>query len=144
MSEENKALLRRFFEDYTRGDPSLVDELLAEDFVDHDPPGPNVPPGRKGVKQVMADRKSAFPDMKVTVDDQVAEDDKVVNRMTITGTHQGVFMGIPATGKSFSMQAVAIFRVRDGKITDRWGQADVMGMMQQLGAAPPPPGASRD
>jgi steroid delta-isomerase-like uncharacterized protein len=142
MSEENKAILRRFFDEYPSSDQSLIDELVAEDFVDHDPPGPNFGHGREGVKQVMTDRHSAFPDMKVTIDDQVAEGDKVVNRMTITGTQQGEFMGIPATGKSFSMQAVAIFRIRNGKITDRWGQADVMGMMQQLGAAPPPPGSS--
>jgi predicted ester cyclase len=80
--------------------------------------------------------------MKVMVEDQVTEGDKVVNRMTITGTHQGEFMGVPATGKSFSLLTVAIFRVRDGSITHRWGQADVMGMMQLLGAAPQSAGAS--
>ncbi len=142
MSEENKALVRRFFENYPKGYESLVDEFIAEDFVDHNPQGPNIAPGREGVKQVTAGRLSAFPDMKVTVDAQVAEGDKVVNRMTITGTQQGEFMGIPATGKSFSMGAVAIFRIEDGRIAERWGHSDAMGMMQQLGAAPPPPGTS--
>jgi steroid delta-isomerase-like uncharacterized protein len=139
MSEENKALVRRFFEEFvTKGDESLVDELIAGDFVDHNPQGPNIAPGREGVKQVFSGRRSAFPDAAVTVDDQVAEGDKVVSRLTITGTNQGEFMGIPATGKSFSMGAVAIFRIEDGKIVERWGETDFMGMMQQLGVVPGP------
>ena len=136
MSEENKALVRRFFGEYPKVDQSLVDELIAEDFVDHNPPGPNIAPGREGVKQVMAGRRSAFPDSRVTVDDQVAEGDKVVNRQTITGTHLGDFMGIPPTGKSFSIGAIAIFRIEDGKIVERWGETDMTGMMQQLGVMP--------
>jgi steroid delta-isomerase-like uncharacterized protein len=145
MSEENKALVRRFFEEFiTKGDLSLTDELIAENYVDHNPPGPNIAPGPEGVKQLFAGRRSAFPDLTVTVDDQVAEGDKVVSRGTITGTHKGEFMGIPATGKSISMGAVSIFRIEDGKIAERWGEVDTLGMMQQLGVVPPPPGESRD
>ena len=141
MSEENKAILRRLFEEFaSKGDESVVDELFARDFVDHNPQGPNIPPGPEGVKQLFAGRRAAFPDMIVTVEDQVAEGDIVVNRLTVTGTHQGEFMGIPATGKSISMGAIGIFRIEDGKIAERWGQSDLIGMMQQLGVVPPPGG----
>ena len=116
----------------------MADDFIAEDFVDHNPEGPDQGPGPEGVKQLFIARRSTFPDLTVKVDDQVAEGDKVVNRLTITGTHQGEFMGIPAPGKSFSMGAVAIFRIEDGKIAERWGETDMIGMMQQLGVVPPP------
>ena len=139
MSEENKAMVRRFFKEFiTKGDLSVADELMAEDFVDHNPAGPNQGPGREGTKQLFAGRRLAFPDAAVAVEDQISEGDKVVSRLTITGTHQGEFMGIPATGKSFSIGAVAIFRIEGGKIVERWGQTDNIGMMQQLGVIPAP------
>lgn len=139
MSEENKAIIRRFFEEFVnKGDESVVDELIAEDIVDRDPQAPNIPPGPKGVKQLFADRRLAFPDLSVTVEDLVAEGDKVVHRSTVTGTHKGEFMGIPPTGKPISFGSIAIFRIEDGKIVERWGEADVMGMMQQLGVIPTP------
>ena len=139
MSEENKAIVRRFFEEFVDNrDLSIADELLATDFVDHDPAGPNQGPGREGLKQLFAARWLAFPDVGATVEDQVSEGDKVVSRVTITGTNQGEFMGIPATGKSFSIEAIAIFRLEDGKIVERWAVTDNMGMMQQLGVIPKP------
>jgi steroid delta-isomerase-like uncharacterized protein len=139
MAEENKAIIRRFFEEFAnKGDESVVDELIGEDIVDHNPQDPNIPPGPEGVKQLFARRRMAFPDMRVTVEDLVAEGDKVVLRSTVTGTHKGEFMGIPPTGKSFSFGNIAIFRIEDGKIVERWGEADVMGMMQQLGVIPAP------
>ena len=137
MSEENKAIARRFYIEVAgQGNLSLIDELVAEDFVDHNAPGPDIAPGREGLKQVFTAFGSAFPDMKGTLDDQVAEGDKVVSRMTFTGTHQGDYLGMPATGKSFSIEAVEIFRFEGGMIAERWGQADRIGMMQQLGLAP--------
>ena len=137
MSEENKALVRRLFEEFvSKGNLSLADELIAEDFIDHNPSGPDQGPGPEGLKQVFAARWTAFPDLRVTVEDQVAEGDKVVSRTTITGTHRGDFMGIPATGKSISMGAIAIIRIEDGMIVERWGETDVLGMMQQLGVMP--------
>jgi steroid delta-isomerase-like uncharacterized protein len=137
MSEENKAIARRFYSEVaSQGNLSLANELVAEDFVDHNPPGPDIAPGREGLKQVFTAFRSAFPDMKGTLDDQVAEGDKVVSRLTFSGTHQGDYLGMPATGKSFSIEAVEIFRFEDGMIAERWGQADRIGMMQQLGLAP--------
>ena len=139
MSEENKASVRRLYEEFVnRDDQSVVNELVAKDCVDHNPPGPDIASGREGLIQVFAMFRSAFPDMTATINDQVAEGDKVVTRLTITGTHQGEFMGIPATGKSFSIEAIDIFRIEDGQIVERWGEADNMGMMQQLGVVPMP------
>jgi steroid delta-isomerase-like uncharacterized protein len=139
MSEQYKAMVRRFFEEFvTKGDLSVANELMAEDFVDHNPAGPNQGPGLEGTKQLFVGRRLAFPDAAVTVEDQVSEGDKVVSRLAITGTHQGEFMGIPATGKSFSIGAIAIFRIEDGKIAERWGETDNIGMMQQLGVIPAP------
>ena len=139
MSEDNKAIARRFYSELVnQGDLSLADKLVVEDFVDHNPPGPDIPPGREGLKQVFSTFRSAFPDMRMTIEDQVAEGDKVVSRATASGTHLGDFMGIPATGKSFSMGIIDILRFEDGKIAERWGEADFMGLMQQLGVVPTP------
>ena len=139
MSEDNKAIARRFYSELVnQGDLSLADKLVVEDFVDHNPPGPDIAPGREGLKQVFSTFRSAFPDMRMTIEDQVAEGDKVVSRATASGTHLGDFMGIPATGKSFSMGIIDILRFEDGKIAERWGEADFMGLMQQLGVVPTP------
>ena len=139
MSEENKAIARRLYDELaSQGNLSLADEVVAEDFVDHNPPGPGILPGREGLKQVFATFRSAFPDLRVRVEDQIAEGDKVVSRLTVSGTNQGEFMGMPATGKSASIGVVDILRFEGGKIAERWGEADFMGMMQQLGHAPTP------
>jgi steroid delta-isomerase-like uncharacterized protein len=139
MSEANKALARRLYDELaSQGNLSLADEIVAEDFVDHNPPGPGIPPGREGLKQVFTTFRSAFPDLRMRVEDQIAEGDKVVSRLTVSGTNQGDFMGMPATGKSASIGVVDILRFEGGKITERWGEADFMGMMQQLGHAPTP------
>ena len=139
MSEENKAMARRLYSELaSQGDLSLANELIAKDFVDHNPPGPDIAPGREGFKQVFTGFFSAFPDMTMTVDDQVAEGDKVVTRATVSGTHLGDYMGMPATGKTFSIGIVDILRFKDGKIAERWGESDTIGMMQQLGVIPAP------
>jgi steroid delta-isomerase-like uncharacterized protein len=139
MSEENKAIARRLYDELaSQGNLSLADEIVAKDFVDHNPPGPDIPPGSEGLKQVFATFRSAFPDLRVKVEDQLAEGDKVVSRLTVSGTNQGDFMGMPATGKSASIGVVDILRFDGGKIAERWGEADFMGMMQQLGHAPAP------
>lgn len=106
--------------------------------MDHNPPGPDIAPGREGFKQVFTGFFSAFPDMTMTVDDQVSEGDKVVTRATVSGTHLGDYMGMPATGKTFSIGIVDILRFKDGKIAERWGESDTIGMMQQLGVIPAP------
>ena len=139
MSEENKALASRLYDEMVGlADLSIADELVAEDFVDHNPPGPDIAPGREGLKQAFTLFRSAFPDMAVTVEDQVAEGDKVVSRLIFTGTQEGEYVGMPASGKLISIGVIDIFRIEGGKIVERWGEADTLGMLTQLGAVPPP------
>lgn len=137
MSEENKAFMRRFYaEVFNAGKLELIDELLAPDFVDHEEM-PGLPPTREGVKQAFAMFRNAFPDLQVTAEDMMAEGDKVVARITMTGTHQGEFMGLAPTGKKIAVSGIDIIRFAGGKAVEHWGQTDTLSLMQQLGAIPP-------
>jgi steroid delta-isomerase-like uncharacterized protein len=137
--EENKAIVRRLYEEvHNKGNFVVADELVATNFIDHNASSPEIPPGPEGVKQTFTTFHNAFPDFNVTVEDMVAERDKVVARLTIRGTHKGEFMGIAPTGKQVAIEVIDITRVAEGKIVERWGQADMLGMMQQLGVIPPP------
>ena len=137
--EQNKALLNRFVEElFNRGNLSVVDELAAPDFVDREELPAGLPGNREGVKQLTAAFRRAFPDFKATIDDIIAEGDRVVVRSTWTGTQRGEFMGIPPTGKSISFGVIDIVRIAGGKVVEHWGQMDSMRMMQQLGAIPAP------
>jgi steroid delta-isomerase-like uncharacterized protein len=136
-TEQNKALVRRFIEEvFNQGNISLVDELVAPNFVEHEELPPEIRPGPEGIKQFPAIFHSAFPDFKATINDLIAEGDKVVIQMTWNGTQQGEFMGMPPTGKRFAIAVFDILRVAEGKIVEHWGLMDNMGMMQQLGAMP--------
>jgi steroid delta-isomerase-like uncharacterized protein len=138
-TEQNKALFRRFVDEvFNHGNMSLVDELVAPDFVEHEELPPGIPQDREGAKQLTTMLRSAFPDFKATIHDIIAEGDKVAVRMTWSGTQQGEFMGIPPTGKSVSIGVFDIVRVAGGKLVEHWGQMDNMGMMQQLGVIPAP------
>ena len=136
MSEQNKAINRRIMEEvFGKGNVDLVDELVAQDVVDHNPM-PGQAPGREGLKEMATMIRSAFPDLKVTVEDQIAEGDLAVDRFVITGTQQAEFMGIPAAGKRINVTGILIHRIQNGKVVEHWEEFDVMGMMQQLGAIP--------
>jgi steroid delta-isomerase-like uncharacterized protein len=138
-TEQNKALTRQMVEEiFNQGNFSRVDEFLAPDFVEHEELPPGIPAGREGVKELTAVLRSTFPDFKATIDDIVAEGDKVVIRMTWTGTQKGEFMGVPPTGKSVSFSVIDVIRIADGKFVEHWGLMDSMGLMQQLGAIPAP------
>ena len=137
--EQNKALVRQFVDEiFNRGNVGIADELMSSDFVEHEELPPGVPSGRDGVKQMTVMLRSAFPDFRATIEDMVAEGDKVVLRMTWTGTHKGEFMGVPPTGKSVSFGVIDVLRVAEGKFVEHWGQMDSMSLMQQLGAIPEP------
>ena len=139
VTEQNKALIGRFVEElFNRGNMSLVNEIFAPDFVEHEQLPPGIPNDREGVKVLTSMLRSAFPDFKATIEDILAEGDKVVVRMTWSGTQKGEFMGMPATGKRMSIGVIDIIRVANGKLVEHWGQMDAMGMMQQLGAIPAP------
>ena len=134
--EENKALLRRIIDQaFNERNLGVVDELLSEDFVGHSWP-PEVDSSREGLKQLVNTFTGAFPDLHVQIDDLIAEGDKVVGRVTTSGTHQGDLMGIAATGKHVSFAEVHIIRIANGKAVEHWGVEDMLGMMQQLGAIP--------
>ncbi len=138
-AEQNKALLRRLLEGaVNEKDLSILDEVLAPDFVEHEQLGPGIPPNIEGTKQFFAIALSAFPDMHCVIDDVIAEGDRVVARSTWSGTHQGEFMGVPPTGKSVSFQVIDIGRVENNKCVEHWGQADLMGLLMQIGAIPAP------
>ena len=138
-TEQNKALVRRLVEElFNRGNLGLVDELFAPNFVEHEELPPGMPRDREGVKLLTTMLRSAFPDFKATIDDIVAEGDKVVVRQTWSGTQKGEFMGVPPTGKSVSFGVIDILRIADGKCVEHWGLMDSMAMMTQLGAIPMP------
>ena len=136
-AEENKAVSRRVAEEvFNGGNVDLVDELYAPDYVLHDPSLPEDLHGPEGIKRYAAMTLGAFPDIRVAVEDQVAEGDKVVSRWTATGTHTGDLMGIPPTGRRVEISGVTINRFSGGKIAEDWYQSDDLGMMQQLGVVP--------
>ncbi len=138
--EQDKALIRRFVEElFNQGNMGIVGEIFAPDFVEREQLPPGLPEGREGVIVLTTMLRSAFPDFKATIEDILAEGDKVVIRMTWSGTHTGgEFMGIPATGKKVSFGVIDIIRIAGGKLVEHWGQMDSMLMMQQLGAIPAP------
>ena len=138
-AEQNKALIRRLIEElFNKGNTGIVGEIFAPDFVDHEQLPPGIPSGREGVKVLTTMMRSAFPDFKATIHDILADGDKVVIRMTWSGTQKGEWMGVPATGKRVSFGVIDIIRIANGKLVEHWGQMDSMGLMQQLGAIPAP------
>jgi steroid delta-isomerase-like uncharacterized protein len=141
MSEENKAAARRLLEVFATGDFSAIDELVAPNAIDHDPYNPHGSEGVEGSKKTIAMYREAFPDLQMTVEDQVAEGDKVVTRWTAVGTHEGNIMGIPATGKTATVTGIGIDRFEDGKVVEGWNNWDTLGLLQQIGAIPEPQAA---
>ncbi len=138
-AEENKALVRRFIDAANQNNLAVFDALFAPDFVSRDTVV-LVPPGPEGVRQLFTAVRAAFPDFHETIEDLVAEDDKVVARWTTRGTHQGEFAGIPPTRKPVTWKGMFIVRVVDGKFVEVWQAHDQLGLLQQLGATITPPG----
>ncbi|MDP9342986.1 MAG: ester cyclase [Actinomycetota bacterium] len=133
--EDNKAMVRRLFEEgINEGDEAAVEEVLSADYVNHDMPAPAK--GIEGFQQVIGMFRSGFPDMRVTLEDVFADGDRVGTRGRFTGTHQGDFMGIPATGKPIDVKYIDLWLVRHGKLTENWVQMDMVGLMQQIEAMP--------
>jgi len=133
--EDNKAHVRRYLEEaWNMGNVGIIDELMASDYARY-MSGPAQPLNREGQKQRITALRKAFPDLHLTIDDLIAEGDKVVFRITLRGTHQGAFMGIAPTGKPVTVTAIDIARFVNGKIVEHWGQMDSLGLMQQLGVA---------
>jgi steroid delta-isomerase-like uncharacterized protein len=137
--DRNKAVVRQLVDEvFNQGNVGIVDELVAPDFIEHEELPPGIPGGREGIKYLTAMLRGAFPDFEATIDDIIAEDDRIVVRQTWSGTHEGEFMGIPATGKRVSFGVIDIIRIADDKCVEHWGQMDNAGLMHQLGVTPGP------
>jgi steroid delta-isomerase-like uncharacterized protein len=135
MSEENRALVRRWFNDlFNTGNLAVADEITAQESVTHDPTLGELPRGPEGDKQVVNLYRSAFPDAHITVEEQLAEGDEVVTRWTGRGTHQGELMGVPPSGNRVEVSGITINRISEGKIVETWTNFDALGMMRQIGA----------
>ena len=137
MSEQNRELVHRLNEEFhNQGRIQEVTERhFAPDFVNHSAP-PGLPPTREGNAAFSTAFRQAFPDYHVTIHDVIAEDDKVVTRKTFAGTHQGEWMGIPASGQKISFGGIDIVRIADGKVVEHWGEFDMLTLFQQIGAMP--------
>jgi steroid delta-isomerase-like uncharacterized protein len=138
MSEENKALTRRWADIFNQANLDLVDEIYAPDCVLHDPTMPEDIRGVEGVREFYDMYRSAFPDTEITIEDQLAEGNKVATRWTGRGTHQGELMGVPASGNRVEFAGMTIDRIEGGKIAEEWDNYDALGLMQQIGAIPEP------
>jgi steroid delta-isomerase-like uncharacterized protein len=138
-AEENKAIARRAYEAVSQNNLDTLDELVASDITDHDP-APGQAPGLEGVKQWFSSMHTALSDFQLNVEDMIAEDDKVVARVRMSGTHQGEFLGSAPTGNRVMVTGIDILRIAEGKLVERWGNFDALGMMQQLGVMEQPSG----
>lgn len=135
-TEENKAIYREFLEEvFNKGRLDKLDEFLDPEYVFRDAPL-GTPEGPEAIKQVVSMFRSAFPDLKITIEELVAEGDKVCARSTTRGTHQGVLFGVPATGKAVTMKGLTMVRISDGRLVESWVKNDIMGLMSQLDAPP--------
>ena len=134
-TDRTKALVRRFIDEiFLRRDFAAVDELLTDDFTAHTW-GP-MPPGRDGLKDAITRVSAGISDARMTVEDVIAEGDLVAVRLTSSAVQTGEFMGMPPSGKRYEIGEIHIFRLRDGRVAEHWHQADLLGMMRQLGATP--------
>jgi predicted ester cyclase len=139
MSEENKAVSRRFHEAIGKGSAQAVQEELAPNYVAHFP-GIPVPLDAEGFKQLVNVFASGFPESHFDFDDEFAVGDKVVTRWTYHAVHTGEFQGLPPTGKQVAMTGITILHIIGGKVVDNTVEMDQLGLLQQLGAVPPAPG----
>ena len=138
MHDNKATTLRLYDEVFSKGDFDLGDELLSDDFVEHEELPPGIPSGKAAPRTLMTMMRDAFPDFQATVEELLEDGDKVIARVRFSGTHQGEFMGIPSTGRQFDIVAIDILEFRDGLAVAHWGVMDMAGMMEQLGVGGPP------
>lgn len=132
---ENKALVRRFYEEvYVNWNMALADQLISPQFTSHDWPERG-PTGPRAFRDYYSAIRSAVPDARYEVDDLIAEDDKVVVRWRLLGTHKGNFRGIAPSGRPITLKGIAIYRVEDGKLMERWVVSDLHGVLEEIGAS---------
>ena len=132
-TQENKVLVRRFIDEvFVKGNPDAVEKLVTSDFTPHS--WGNMPPGVEPLKQAIGRVHAGLTGASFKIEDMIAEEDRIAVRVTAHGRHTGDFMGMPATGKEYTISETHIFHVRDGKVAEHWRDADMLGMMRQLGA----------
>jgi steroid delta-isomerase-like uncharacterized protein len=132
-TEQNKEIVRDYIDRlFTKGDLTAVDDYLAEDYVDHDPPFGTLG-GREGMRGAAAMFREGFPDWRTEIGHLIAEGDLVCEQFTASGVQRGAVMGVPPTGKTVTLPGIQIFRISGGKIAERWGQLDELGLLRQLG-----------
>jgi ketosteroid isomerase-like protein len=132
--QENKTLVRRIVDEaQVQGKLDVIDDIFADDFVDHTPL-PGLPPTREGIRILFGLLRGAFPDLRVVISEQIAEDDRVVTRKTFHGTHGGEFLGFAPTGNPVSFEVVDILTIRGKRITEHRVVFDQLGLLRQLGA----------
>jgi len=136
MSEDNKRILRRLLEALDTGNLAVVEELVSPDFVTHHPRSPDHRGGPEAVKQASALFRTAFHDLRFTIEDMIAEGDMVAFRWIARGTHTGEYFGIPPTGESVEFRGMEFDRFSHGKVEERWVNWDTLGLFQQLGIVP--------
>ena len=135
MSEQNKAIVSRYMEEvFNKKNLAALDELVGSNCVIHSPDGDVH--GLEGLKQIVSTYQTVFPDHQFTVEEMIAEEDKIAARWTMRGTQRGELRGIPPTGKRVTLMGMSIFRVAGGKIVEDWVSPDTLGLLQQLGVAP--------
>ena len=138
MTTDTKRIVERIpLEVLNNGNFGLIDEIVATDFVEHYPQ-PGMPPTREGLKQTLKALKTAFPDLRYTIEDSIESGDKIVHRVTGTGTMKADYMGMPATGKRATWTEIHIGRVANGRLAEHWGLVDQLGLLVQLGIVPAP------
>jgi steroid delta-isomerase-like uncharacterized protein len=135
MPDDAKSLFRRFYDELGAGNLAVIDELVADDFVEHEE-FPGLEPNKEGVKRFFVMLRSAFPDLRMEVREILADGDLVSARVVATGTHRGDFMGMSSSGRHIEVQVFDMVRIRDGQVTEHWGLMDAISMMQQIGATP--------
>jgi steroid delta-isomerase-like uncharacterized protein len=132
MSEQHKELARRFLRAFATGDVATLEQIVSADLIDHNsPPGAN--PGRQGLLDAVAMFRTGFPDLDLSIEQAMAEGDMVAICGSVAGTHLGMMMGVPATGKRASFAFMDMYRIADGRIVETWHVEDVAGMFSQLG-----------
>ena len=137
--EENKQLARRFVEEVmVNGDAAAVDELVSDEFQPHS--WGSMPPGREALKAAQERVRQGLTNNSMEVHDVIGEGDRVAVRLTSRGRHTGDFMGMPASGKEYAISEIHIVRIRDGQVVEHWRDADMLGMLRQIGALPSPGG----
>src|SRR5580704_11312123 len=134
----NKAVMLRFVEFINTGSEKLAEELISPAAIFHVPGSPEPMRGPAGYLAVIGMMRIGFPDIQWTLDEVIAEGDKVAARFTMRGTHQGTFFGVPPTGKTIAVQAMNFYRLSGGQFIEERGQPDLLGLLQQIGAVPPP------